>query len=60
MTLKVTFTPDGVIVRIEFYDLLGKCLTSVGEIPPVVTEKLDVITIEVQDLENLISLLNNL
>jgi hypothetical protein len=60
MTAKLYFTIDGLIHRIEFHDLLGHTLSTIGEVPLVSCEKLEIITVDVRDLENLILLLNNL
>ena len=57
MTVKVFFNPDGIIYCIEF---LGQELSAIGEVPLVVRGKLEIITIDLIDLENLIDFLNSL
>ena len=60
MTVKVFFDQNGTIHCIEFHNLLGKGISSVGSIPTVSKEKLEIITVDIRDLENLITLLNDL
>ena len=60
MTAKVTFSPSGTIHSIAFQNILGKTVGTVGEYPLVTTEKVEVITVDIIDLGNLVDLLNNL
>ena len=60
MTAKVTFDQDGTIHRIVFQNILGNIIGTVGSIPVVTTLKLDIITIEVCNLPNLVNILNTL
>ena len=60
MTVKVTFTLDGTIYNTTYYDLLGKELANIGDIPLASREKLEIITVDMRDFANLIELLNNL
>lgn len=54
MTAKVTFSPDGTIHRI----VLGKLV--VGSYPPVTKDKLYIHTVDMRDLEKLITILDDL
>jgi len=60
MTAKVFFNLNGMIHRIEFHHFLGHRLSAIGSIPAVSREKLEIITVDIRDLENLITLLNDL
>jgi hypothetical protein len=60
MQVKVYFTSDGSIFRADFMDLFGKCLIIIGALPVVQVEKLNIITVDMRDLENLVTLLANL
>ncbi len=60
MTAEVTFDLDGMIHMIVFRDLLRNIIGAVGLIPVMSREKLEIITVDMRDLENLITLLKNL
>jgi len=60
MVAKVYFRPDGYIHMIQFKNILGAVVGTVGKLPPVTDDKLEIITVYIADLGNLVDLLNNL